>query len=291
MIDLMFFVKLALIIVWFIAGILLFAKDVVTDLPFLAPLFSSLGLINKTEKVIKVKVVKEVKPVVEAKPVVEVKVVKEVKPVVEVNEEESAEEEKDDNELEKVQIFKKKIKARETFYGSLTEKEKDEFRSYFVDDVANHLVKDLVYKLRGDNDDFFEHVFNYIYIYRKLISFGLLVKLTDELIALAEGDEDVLTLIYEAATRVAYYRRKDKTMLAYAEKLATLDVALQQKVFNAKDKYVYSFTRLAIILERKGEFKDALALVNDALKRNLSDRTKTGYEGRKERLIKRSENN
>jgi hypothetical protein len=44
-------------------------------------------------------------------------------------------------------------------------------------------------------------------------------------------------------------------------------------------------------LERKGEFKDALALVNDALKRNLSDRTKTGYEGRKERLIKRSENN
>jgi hypothetical protein len=237
MIDLMFIVKLALIVLWFIAGILLFAKDVVTDLPFLAPLFSSLGLINKTEKVIKVKVVKEVKPVVEAKP------------VVEVEEEENKEEEKDDNELEKVQIFKKKIKARETFYGSLTEKEKDEFRSYFVDDVANHLVKDLVYKLRGDNDDFFEHVFNYIYIYRKLISFGLLVKLTDELIALAEGDEDVLTLIYEAATRVAYYRRKDKTMLAYAEKLATLDVALQQKVFNAKDKYVYSFTRLAIILE------------------------------------------
>lgn len=278
MFDLMFVVKLVLIVLWFIAGILLFAKDVVADLPFLAPLFSSLGLIDKTEKVIKVKVVKEVKPVVEAKPVVEEK-------------DDSQEDEKDDNELEKVQIFKKKIKARETFYGSLTEKEKDEFRSYFVDDVANHLVKDLVYKLRGDNDDFFEHVFNYIYIYRKLISFGLLVKLTDELIALAEGDQDVLTLIYEAATRVAYYRRKDKAMLAYAEKLATLDVALQQKTFNAKDKYVYSFTRLAIILERKGEFKAALALVNDALKRNLSDRTKTGYEGRKERLIKRSENN
>lgn len=152
-------------------------------------------------------------------------------------------------------------------------------------------MKELVYKLRGDNDEFFERVFNYVYIYRKLISYGLLVKLTDELIELAEGDEDVLTLIYEAATRVAYYRRKDKAMLAYAEKLATLDVALLQKVFNAKDKYVYSFTRLAIILERKGEFKEALALVNDALKRNLSDRTKTGYEGRKERLIKRSKNN
>jgi tetratricopeptide (TPR) repeat protein len=275
MFDLMFIVKLVLIFLWFIAGVLLFAKSVVVDLPFLAPLFSAIGLIDKTEKVVTVKVVKEQNPVVEEKD----------------DENESQEEEKDDNELETVQIFKKKIKARETFYGSLTEKEKDEFRSYFVDDVANHLVKDLVYKLRGDNDEFFEHVFNYIYIYRKLISFGLLVKLTDELIELAEGDEDVLTLIYEAATRVAYYRRKDKAMLAYAEKLATLDVALQQKVFNAKDKYVYSFTRLAIILERKGEFKEALALVNDALKRNLSDRTKTGYEGRKERLIKRSEDN
>jgi hypothetical protein len=44
---------------------------------------------------------------------------------------------------------------------------------------------------------------------------------------------------------------------------------------------------LAIILERKGETKEALTIVNDALARKLSDRTKTGYEGRKVRLQKR----
>jgi uncharacterized protein HemY len=49
---------------------------------------------------------------------------------------------------------------------------------------------------------------------------------------------------------------------------------------------VYSFTRLAIILERKGATQEALRLVEDALKRNLDDRTKTGYLGRKERLQK-----
>ena len=270
----MFWIKLALIIVWFIAGLLLFAKDVIVEFPFLKSIFEKLGLLGS--KPAKVKVVKAQPPV---------KVVKVVKPEPIPEPKEEAVEE--DNALENVQIFKTKIKARTTWYASLTEAEKTEFRSYFVDDADTHLVKDLVYKLNGNNDAFFERVFNFIYVYRKLISSSLLQKLTDELLFFAENDADVQTLVYEAATRVAYYRRKDKAMLAYAEKLARLDVALQQGVLKAKGKYVYSFTRLAIILERKGETKEALALVEDALKRQLTDRTKTGYEGRKVRLAKR----
>lgn len=278
----MFWIKLALIVVWFVAGLFLFAKDVLQDFPFLQSLFQRLGLLGKTTK----KVVKLApQKVVPVKAEVKAKPVKKAAPV-KVEKEESVEE---DNALENVQIFKKKITARATWYASLTEAEKTEFRSYFVDNVETHLVKDLVYKLNGNNDAFFERVFNYIYVYRKLISNSLLQKLTDELLYFAENDAEVQTLVYEAATRVAYFRRKDKAMLAYAEKLATLDVALQQGKLNAKNKYVYSFTRLAIILERKGLIKEALALVNDALSRKLSDRTKTGYEGRKVRLQKRLE--
>jgi hypothetical protein len=268
----MFWIKLLLIVLWFVAGLLLFARDVVVDLPFLKPVLSGLGLLGA--KPAKTKVTK---PVTQPKPV-------KVKPVVEETKEEVVEE---DNALENVQIFKNKIKARTTWYASLTEAEKAEFRSYFVDDVETHLVKDLVYKLNGNNDAFFEKVFNYIYAYRKLISASLLQKLTDELLFFAENDAEVQTLVYEAATRVAYFRRKDKAMLAYAEQLARLDVALQQNVLKAKNTYVYSFTRLAIILERKGDTKEALALVEDALARKLTDRTKTGYEGRKLRLQKR----
>lgn len=277
----MFWIKLALIVVWFLAGLFLFAKDVITDVPFLKFVFEPLGLLrNKkvTKPVVVQKVaVKPAKAKVVAKPSPKPKPVK-------VEKEEAVEE---DNALENVQIFKKKITARTTWYASLTETEKTEFRSYFVDDVETHLVKDLVYKLNGNNDAFFERVFNYIYVYRKLISYSLLQKLTDELLFFAENDSEVQTLVYEAATRVAYYRRKDKAMLDFAEKLARLDVELQQGTLNAKNKYVYSFTRLAIILERKGETKEALALVEDALKRQLTDRTKTGYEGRKVRLEKR----
>jgi hypothetical protein len=279
----MFWIKVALIAVWFLAGLLLFAKDILVDFPFLKPIFEILGVLKgtKTEKT-KEKAVAPVKNVAVVKPVAPVKVAK-PKPIPEPKEEAVEE----DNALENVQIFKNKIKARTTWYASLTEAEKSEFRSYFVDEVDTHLVKDLVYKLNGNNDAFFERVFNFIYAYRKLISSSLLQKLTDELLFFAENDADVQTLVYEAATRVAYYRRKDKTMIAYAEKLARLDVALQQGTLKTKGKYVYSFTRLAIILERKGETKEALALVEDALKRQLTDRTKTGYEGRKVRLEKR----
>jgi hypothetical protein len=286
----MFWIKLSLVVVWFIAGLLLFAKDVLVDFPFLKPVFEALGLLGTSKK----KVVRPapavvkptaVKPVAVKKPVAKPKTVAKPKPApVKVEKEEPVEE---DNALENVQIFKKKITARTTWYASLTEAEKTEFRSYFVDDADTHLVKDLVYKLNGNNDAFFENVFRFIYVYRKLISSNLLEKLTDELLFFAENDAETLTLIYEAATRVAYYRRKDKTMLAYAEKLARLDVALQQGTLNAKSKYVYSFTRLAIILERKGQINEALALVEDALGRKLTDRTKTGYEGRKVRLQKR----
>jgi hypothetical protein len=56
---------------------------------------------------------------------------------------------------------------------------------------------------------------------------------------------------------------------------------------DSKYKLVYSFTRLAIIFEKKKLFKGAIELVNDAIKRGLNDKTKTGYSGRLVRLNKK----
>ena len=196
-------------------------------------------------------------------------------------------EEEEEDAMANVQIFKKKIKARATFYESLTDAQKAEFRSYFVDEGKDKLVKELTYTLKGNNDAFFERVFNYIFAFRKVISLGLLTKLTEELLSLSEGDADVQTILFEAAIRVAYARRKAVQFLDQAEVWSKEDVKLHQTKLNTKGKIVYSFTRLAIILEKKGQFKEALALVEESKSRNLKEKTKTGLEGRKARLLKK----
>jgi hypothetical protein len=204
-----------------------------------------------------------------------------------VKEEEPEEEVQDEAELENIQIFKTEIKARAGFYESLTADEQAEFDRYFVNEGPEHLAKELQYVKGGNNDQFFTKVFNFIYRYRKLISHGLLVKLSDELQSFTAGDPDVQTILYELAIRVAYFRRKIQSYLDTSEQWSRLDVALHRSTLNSRSKYVYSFTRLAIILEKKKLFKEALELVEDAMSRGLNDKTRTGYEGRKVRILKK----
>lgn len=193
----------------------------------------------------------------------------------------------DDNALESVQIFKTKIKARASFYESLSGEVKAEFRRYFIDNGKEHLAPDLHYSIGSNNDEFFSKVFNFIFRYRRLISLSLLKKLTDELVYLAEDNPETLTIIYEAATRVAYARRKVPEFFRLAESWAALDVALHQTKLQTQGKYVYAFSRLAIIFEKNKQYSKALAITEDALKRKLLDKTKTGFEGRKERLLRK----
>jgi hypothetical protein len=201
--------------------------------------------------------------------------------------EEEPEEEADEAALENIQIFKTAVKERQGFYESLTSDEQQEFDRYFVLPGEPHLAKELQYTKGGQNDAFFTKVFNFIYRYRRLISSGLLIKLSDELQSFTQGDPDVQTILYELAIRVAYFRRKDQVFFNTAKSWAEKDVLLQRSTLNARDKYVYSFTRLAIILEKQKLFKEALAIVDDALARNLNDKTKNGYPGRKVRILKK----
>jgi|LakMenE18May11ns_1017448.scaffolds.fasta_scaffold9879301_3 hypothetical protein len=283
----MLILKLVLILIWTLVGAFLFSKLIFGK-------DAAEWLVEQWKALTVKKVV--AKPVVKAKPVVQPKPVEVIKPqpkpveVVKPTPKPVVKEEKEEEEedaMANVQIFKKKIKARATFYESLTDAQKAEFRSYFVDEGKDKLVKELTYTLKGNNDAFFERVFNYIFAFRKVISLGLLTKLTEELLSLSEGDADVQTILFEAAIRVAYARRKAVQFLDQAEAWSKEDVTLHQTKLNTKGKIVYSFTRLAIILEKKGQFKEALALVEESKSRNLKEKTKTGLEGRKARLLKK----
>lgn len=295
----MLVLKIVLIVIWVLAGFVLFSEAIIgQDVIVLAQ--KRLAQLKPQKVAAKPAPKPAVKPVVAKAVTATIPVAKPqpkpvpvpapvaVKPAPVVEEKEEVEEE---DAMANVKIFKKKIKARATFYESLTEEQKTEFRSYFVEGGTSKLVPELTYALKGNNDAFFEKVFNFIFKFRKLISLGLLVRLTEELLTLSEGDAEVQTILYEAAIRVSYARRKDARFLAKAEEWARADVKLHQTTLNSKGINVYSFTRLAIILEKKGAIKEALALVEESMKRGLKEKTKTGLEGRKTRLLKKANKN
>ena len=55
--------------------------------------------------------------------------------------------------------------------------------------------------------------------------------------------------------------------------------------WNGDPPRIPSFKRLAIIYEKKGEYEKAAEICNKAIDRNLSDKTKGGFEGRKQRIL------
>jgi len=69
--------------------------------------------------------------------------------------------------------------------------------------------------------------------------------------------------------------------------VAREDIKLHQTVFQSQNTYVYSYTRLAIILEKKKLFQEALSLIEEALRLNLDDKTVNGYKGRKIRVVEK----
>lgn len=190
----------------------------------------------------------------------------------------------EDDDMEDVVFFADTLVERPTFYSSLKGRIKDEFDRLFVNPGEEHVVPELVYKRGENNEDFFADVFKYIFRYRKLISLELLQRLLDELLSMT-SDPASMTLLYEAFVRVAYARRNQKGFLDAAKLTAEKDVKLHQDVLNTKDAYIYSFVRLAIILEKQQRISEALAVVQDAIARGLDDKTTTKFEGRRSRLL------
>ena len=260
----MIIVKIILILIWIAGAVVLFIvlpknKTVLNVEPSIQPQDKDLKKVDVVETTV-------------------------VPPPVIVEEEKEVEKE-EEVDFADVEIFSKSLNVRQGFYPSLTPSQKQLFDELYVLDHPSHLVKTLQFNPNGDNQVFFKFVFNSLYTYRKLMSSDLLKVLTEEMLYLAEGNPQTQTILYEIATRTAYFRRKDPAFLAYAHSLAELDVTLNRSTLKRKDQYVYSYTRLAIILEKKKLFKEALAIVDEALQLNLNDKTVQGYQGRKTRIL------
>ena len=196
-----------------------------------------------------------------------------------------ADTEEEDGSMEQVEFFQKPVHIHTLFYEGLTPALQTEFKSFFIDEVPTHLVKELTYTIGAKNESFFTLVYKFLYRYRKLISLGLLESLINYGLSLAHQTPKTQTLIYEAGAKTAYARRSDRSFLDYTIALTRKDVALQRNTLNPRKKFVYSFYRLSIILEKQKLTQEALVLVNEAIARNLEDKTKSGYQGRKLRLL------
>jgi tetratricopeptide (TPR) repeat protein len=215
----------------------------------------------------------------------------EVKAVQDEKEDVAEPQEKEEEvDFTQVEIFSKTLNLNLRFYESLTPVLREEFDRYYVLDHEQHLVKTLVFIPNGDNQTFFKYVFNHLYTYRRLMSSGLLSVLTEELIRLAEGNPKIQTILYEIATLTSYFRRKDPAYLSLAEDYASRDIQLNRTFFKSNNMYVYSYTRMAIILEKKKRYADALTLVEEAIRLNLSDKTLNGYGGRRLRILEKQRN-
>lgn len=192
----------------------------------------------------------------------------------------------EEDETKSIDLSKMAMK-KTSFYESLTPTLKAEFDRFFVLEGTDHLVKSLTFVPGKDNGTFFQNVFNQLYAYRKLISFNLLTALYEELLSQLEGQPALITAINEATIRIMFYRRKEAIFLDQCETLCQEDIALHLDVLRTRSGFVYSFKRLAILLEKQGLYEDAIAMCDRAINLNLDDKTQGGYRGRKERITKR----
>ena len=181
-------------------------------------------------------------------------------------------------------IFLNVFTAKADFYGRLSPALQQEFSNLFIKEGSTRLIPEVNFVLGQTNQTFFGQVFNFIFRLRKVLSLGLLTAMVEEGLRLADQDPASKSNIYEAGIRVAYARRSNASFLQYAEKLSREDVVLHQRVLQTKNQYVYSVKRLAIILEKKQAFDDAIQLVNVALERGLKDQTIGEYPERLARL-------
>jgi hypothetical protein len=235
------------------------------------------------QKVVSVPVMDSIRPIPVVTPIAEVPPVVESKPQVPVKPSIENEDAEEETTMENTVFFNETIKESSTFYKSLKGKNKTDFDNLFVLQGPKHVVSTLNYVVGGNNSHFFSDLFKYIFQYRRFITVDLLNILLNEMLSLTQ-DPLSMTLLYEAYIRVAYARRQSIEFFKEAKRVCELDVALHYDVLKTKGKFVYSFVRLAIILEKEKNITKALEVVNKAILRELDDNNATKFESRRARL-------
>ena len=114
-----------------------------------------------------------------------------------------------------------------------------------------------------------------------------------------ESDPWERHLLYTQLIEEAYKNRKtDKENLnrvitlsqKYIDEFPELKQSVFEKLGN-KPKIIAVFRMLAITLEGMGEFERAVEICNIALDHGIEDRTKTGFDGRIERILAKQNGN
>ena len=190
-----------------------------------------------------------------------------------------------DKQLTETVVFKKPLKIKVDPVDSYTPELKQNFNEVFVSEKRAVKIPELTYIPQTTNVPFYTNLFRYIHRFAGVISEGLLTNLTQSVIKLTDDKESQLHIV-EASTRTAE-GLKTNSNKDYLLKILRRNVALNRDVLNPRNKYVYSYQRLATLLEELGIYVEAVILVREAYERGLVDTPETTFEKRLTRLEKK----
>jgi uncharacterized repeat protein (TIGR02543 family) len=190
-----------------------------------------------------------------------------------------------DRQLTETVIFKNPLKVKVDPVESYTPELKQSFTDTFVSDKRAIKVPELTYVPQTTNVPFYTNLFRYIHRFAGVLTEGLLASLTQSVIKLTDDKEAQLKIV-EASTRTAEGLKTNQNQ-DYLLKILRRNVALNRDVLNPRNKYVYSYQRLATLLEELGIYVEAVIVVREAYERGLVDTPDTTYEKRLTRLEKK----
>ncbi|MFZ9139151.1 MAG: InlB B-repeat-containing protein, partial [Bacilli bacterium] len=190
-----------------------------------------------------------------------------------------------EQELVTNEIFKAPLKIRKDPIENYDAPLKAEFNQTFVSDNRQVKVPELVYVPQTTNEAFYRNLFRYIHRFANVLSAPLLSNLTQTVVKLTTDEEAKLKII-EASTRTAE-ALSQQPPVEYLLKILRRNVALNRDVLNPRDKYVYSYQRLATLLEELGIYVEAVIVAREAYERGLIDTPEATFEKRLTRLEKK----
>ena len=190
-----------------------------------------------------------------------------------------------DQQVTEAVIFKKPLKIVVDPVESFKPELKTEFDEVFVSDKRKVKVPELTYIPQSTNIPFYSNLFRYIHRFAGVLSEGLLGNLTQSVIKLTDDKEAQLKIV-EASTRTAEGLKTNQNQ-DYLLKILRRNVALNRDVLNPRNKYVYSYQRLATLLEELSIYGEAVIVAREAYERGLVDTPEATFEKRLSRLEKK----
>ena len=187
-----------------------------------------------------------------------------------------------DKQLTETVIFKKPLVIKVDPVESYSPELKQAFEETFVSEKRGVIVPELTYIPQTTNVPFYTNLFRYIHRFAGVLTEGLLTNLTQSVIKLTDDKQAQLNIV-EASTRTAEGLKTSQNQ-DYLLKILRRNVALNRDVLNPRNKYVYSYQRLATLLEDLGIYVEAVIVVREAFERGLIDTPDTTFEKRLSRL-------